>query len=54
MFVSVHQDLPFIDEKYPGDTEERVFEYMEALGYKGTRLALDHELHVEFAHTDGR
>ena len=54
VFVSVHQDLPFIDEKYPGDTEERVFEYMEALGYTGTRLALDHELHVEFAHPEGR
>jgi FkbM family methyltransferase len=50
VFVSIHLDLPWIDEKYPGDTEERVYAYMNGLGYVGTELAVDHEKHVEFRH----
>lgn len=54
VFVSVHLDLPWIDEKYPGDTGERVGEFMEALGYKGRLLATDHEEHWEWQHPNGR
>lgn len=54
VFVSVHQDMPWIDEKFPGDTGEKVAEYMHAHGYEGSDLALDHELHQEWRHPDGR
>ena len=45
VFVSVHQDLPHIDQWFPGDTGEKLAEYMRSLGYYGEDLALDHELH---------
>lgn len=45
VFVSVHIDLPWIDEKYPGDTGEKVAEHMEFHGYVGEHLATDHEEH---------
>lgn len=54
VFVSVHQDLPFIDEKFPGDTGEKLAEYMRSLGYYGKDLALDHELHQSWVHPEGR
>lgn len=54
VFVSIHLDLPWVDEKYPGDTEDRVYEWMDSFGYVGVELAVDHEKHVEFRHPDGR
>lgn len=54
VFVSVHLDLPWIDEKYPGDTGDKVTEYMEGLGYEGRHLATDHEEHWEWRHPNGR
>jgi hypothetical protein len=45
VFVSVHIDMPWIDEKYPGDTGDKVAEYMESFGYKGQHLITDHEEH---------
>lgn len=54
VFVSVHIDLPWIDEKYPGDTGDKVAEYMEAHGYVGRHLATDHEEHWEYRHPEGR
>lgn len=48
VFVSIHIDLPWIDEKYPGDTGDKVREYMAAHGYTATHLATDHEEHWRF------
>lgn len=52
VFVSIHIDLPWIDEKYPGDTGDKVREFMEAFDYVefgGKPLAIDHEEHVWFS-----
>lgn len=54
VFVSVHIDMPWIDEKYPGDTGDKVAEYMQGLGYAGRHLATDHEEHWEWRHPEGR
>lgn len=54
VFVSVHIDLPWIDEKYPGDTGDKVGEFMEGFGYVGRHLATDHEEHWEWRHPEGR
>lgn len=54
VFVSVHIDMPWIDEKYPGDTGDKVAEYMQGLGYVGRHLATDHEEHWEWRHPSGR
>lgn len=54
VFVSVHLDLPWIDEKYPGDTGDKVREFMESYGYVGRWLATDHEEHWEWRHPEGR
>lgn len=54
VFVSVHIDMPWIDEKFPGDTGDKVAEYMESLGYSGRHLATDHEEHWEWRHREGR
>lgn len=54
VFVSVHIDLPWIDEKYPGDTGDKVAEFMTAYGYVGRHLATDHEEHWEWRHPEGR
>lgn len=54
VFVSVHLDLPWIDEKYPGDTGDKVREFMESHGYNGRWLATDHEEHWEWRHPEGR
>jgi FkbM family methyltransferase len=48
VFVSIHIDLPWIDEKYPGDTGDKVREFMAAYGYTATHLATDHEEHWRF------
>lgn len=48
VFVSVHIDLPWIDEKYPGDTREVVLSLMGQAGYVGEHLATDHEEHWAF------
>lgn len=54
VFVSVHLDLPWIDEKYPGDTGDKVRDFMESYGYEGRWLATDHEEHWEWRHPEGR
>lgn len=54
VFVSVHIDLPWIDEKYPGDTGAAVADYMTERGYVGRHLATDHEEHWEWRHPAGR
>lgn len=54
VFVSVHLDLPWVDEKYPGDTGDKVAEFMTGLGYEGRHLATDHEEHWEWRHPEGR
>lgn len=46
VFVSVHIDIPGIDEKYPDDTREKLDDYMKSLNYAGTHLATDHEVHM--------
>lgn len=48
VFVSIHIDMPWIDEKYPGDTGDQVIEFMFQLGYVGYHLATDHEEHWMF------
>lgn len=53
IFVSVHLDLPWIDEKYPGDTGEKVAEFLHGFGYEGRHLATDHEEHWEWRHPEG-
>lgn len=45
VFVSVHIDMPWIDEKYPGDTGEKLNEYMAERDYEGVYLTTDHEQH---------
>lgn len=45
VFVSVHIDLPWIDEKYPGDTGENLAVFMNEHGYEGVYLTTDHEAH---------
>lgn len=54
VYVSVHLDMPWIDEKYPGDTAERLDEFMVERGYVGRHLATDHEQHMEYRHPEGR
>lgn len=54
VFVSIHQDEQWMAEKFPGDTEDAVTAYMTGLGYTGRILALDHELHQEWQHPQGR
>lgn len=54
VFVSVHIDMPWIDEKYPGDTGDKVAEFLESFGYVGRHLATDHEEHWEWRHPEGR
>lgn len=51
VFVSVHIDLPWMDEKFPGDTRDAVLAYMSSVGYEGTHLATDHEEHWVFRST---
>lgn len=53
-YVSEHLDMPWLDQKFPGDTHERISEYMGGLGYVGEHLATDHEAHWCYAHPDGR
>ncbi len=48
VFVSIHIDLPWIDEKYPGDTKEKILAFMSELEYEGVYLTTDHEEHWVF------
>lgn len=53
VFVSVHQDHPWVDLAYPGDDGEALAAYMRSVGYYGKDLALDHELHQVWTHPEG-
>jgi FkbM family methyltransferase len=47
VWVSVHTDLAWMDEHYPGETFDALEEFMVSCGYQpGITLAVDHERHV--------
>ena len=48
VWVSVHTDEQWMDENYPLDGRDAVVEHMDARGYDGTLLAIDHEEHWFF------
>ncbi len=54
VWLSVHTDLRWMDEKFPGDTFDAVDTFMRVgFGYDGHHLATDHELHM-FYYPEGR
>lgn len=52
VWVSVHTDAHWVAQKFPGDDEDAVYEFMASVGYKGHLLAEDHERHVFFVPTE--
>jgi hypothetical protein len=54
VFVSVHVNLPGLDETHPDDLRDRVAAVMAGHGYEGRLLAVDHEEHWEWRHPGGR
>ena len=51
VWVSVHTDVAWMAEQYPGETREAVIAFMADHGYDGTFLARDHEEHWSFTPT---
>lgn len=54
VYVSVHLDLQWVAERFPGDTGDKLDEWMRSFGYEGRHLATDHERHMEYRHPEGR
>lgn len=48
VFVSVHKDLRWMEEKYAGQGRDAVVSYMKSIGYEGTQLSDEHEEHWRF------
>jgi FkbM family methyltransferase len=51
VFVSIHIDMPWIDEKFPGDTGVNVRQFMSDRHYEPVYLTTDHEQHWVFLPT---
>lgn len=54
VWVSVHTDQQWMDEKYPLDGRDAVVGFMSSLGYRAELLAVDHEEHWLFEWGDGK
>lgn len=48
VWVSIHTDLQWMEEKFPGEEGEAVRALMNEVGYTGLHLATDHEQHWFF------
>lgn len=53
VWVSVHTDQQWMDENYPLAGRDAVVRWMDARGYEGQLLAIDHEEHWFFRHPEG-